>query len=276
MNLIQRSDPFRLGDIVYLVKDRGGCSMAETKVDSITGAFRQYILRGDFGPMGKLPSLRVLAEQFDTTRETMKKVIQRLLADGLIVSHGTAGMFLSSHTRMPGITARFDLYLKDQGLTPVEADIDEPSVIPAPIEVARVFDSEVGTPVARRYRRQGTTEAHYRLTEHFYAPHLVDQTMVEQMQKDVSFDLLHAIKQKYGKKVKHLHETVIGRLPTSKEQGLLRIARTSPILEVHRTSYADDDEHTPVLFSRILYVARYFELSYDYTVPYWPDMKEGM
>ncbi|HEY7417597.1 MAG TPA: UTRA domain-containing protein [Ktedonobacteraceae bacterium] len=173
--------------------------------------------------------------------------------------------------RIPGNTARFDLYLKDQGLIPVETDIVKPSVVPSPVEAARVFEREVATPIARSYRRQGTARTPYQLTENFYAPHLVHRTMVEQMQKDMSFDVLLAIKNQYGKKVAYVHETVIGRLPTSKEQDLLHVVHNSPVLEVHRTSYADDERHTPIMFSRIIYVAGYFELSYDYLVPYWSD-----
>src|SRR5712691_5646260 len=100
--------------------------MADTKLDVITEKLREQIVKGDFGTMGRLPSHRMLAEQYDTTRETINKVVQRLQAEGLLISHGTAGVFVSSRTRMPGITARFDLYLKEHfGLTAVETDIDK-------------------------------------------------------------------------------------------------------------------------------------------------------
>jgi DNA-binding GntR family transcriptional regulator len=241
--------------------------MVETKVDVITDAFREQILRGDFGTLGRLPSQRMLAEQFDTTRETINKVIQRLQAEGLLVSHGTAGVFVSPRTRMPGITARFDLYLKEHGLVPVETDIDAPSLVLASSEVAGVFGIVVGKPIARRYRRQGTTTTHYRLTENFYSPELLDQEILEQMQKDVSSDALLAIKQKHGKSISRLHDTVVGRLPTTQEMSLLEINRHSPVLEAHRISRSEDG--TVIMYSRIIYVASYFELSYDYSVPYW-------
>lgn len=249
--------------------------MSDTKVDAILEKLRQQIVRGDFGTLGRLPSLRMLAEQYETTRETVNKAVQQLQAEGLLISHGTAGVFVSSRTRMPGITARFDLYLKQRGLIPVETDVDKPSFVSASSEVAKVFDVVEGTPVARRYRRQGTTEAHYRLTENFYPTNLVDEAILKYMQEDVSFDVLLAIKERRGKAVKYIHETVIGRLPTSREQELLRIVRNSPVLEAHRTSKADDENHTAIMFSRIIYVASYFELTYDYTVPYWTEEKRS-
>src|SRR5436853_4870909 len=113
----------------------------ETKIDSIADALRQRIVNGDFGTAGRLPSLRLLSEQFGTTHETMNKVIQRLQAEGLLSSQGRAGVFVnSSLVRIPGITKRFDLFLQSQGLLPVETDIDEPTIVPASAEVATAFD----------------------------------------------------------------------------------------------------------------------------------------
>ncbi len=248
--------------------------MPDTKVDTITEKLRQQILQGDFGTLGRLPSLRMLAEQYSTTRETINKAIQQLQAEGLLISHGTAGIFISSRTRMPGITARFDLYLRQHGLTPIETDIDKPSLVPASSKVAEVFGIREGTSVVRRYRRQGTTEAHYRLTENFYSNDLVDDMILKRMQDNVNYDVLLAVKEKHGKAVKYIHESIIGRLPTYQEQRLLKIVRNSPVIEAQRTSTADDEQRTVIMFSRIIYVASYFELSYDYIVPYWTEEKK--
>src|SRR5690242_15156244 len=108
------------------------CMSPDVKVDSITDAFRQRILAGEYGTSGRLPSLRLLSEEYSTTRETMNKVVQRLQAEGLLVSQGRAGVFVSKpRTRIPGITARFDLYLLEQGLTPEETNVDEPAIVSA-------------------------------------------------------------------------------------------------------------------------------------------------
>jgi DNA-binding GntR family transcriptional regulator len=63
-----------------------------------------------------------------------------------------------------------------------------------------------------------------------------------------------------------VHEDVIGRLPTQDEQDLLKIVRSTPVLEVHRTYFAEDDT-TVMMYSRITFVASFFVLSYDYTAP---------
>ena len=242
----------------------------DVKVDGIADAFRQRILAGEYGTSGRLPSLRLLSEEYGTTRETLNKVVQRLQAEGLLVSLGRAGVFVSKpRTRIPGITARFDLYLQEQGLIPVETNVDEPAVVSAPSEVAKVFGIAEGAPVVRRMRLQGTATIPYRLAENFYSVDLAGGSILEQVQKDARFDVLLAIKEAHGKVIKRVHEDVIGRLPTSQEQELLKIVRNAPVLEVHRTNFAEDDNATVIMFNRIIFVASHFVLSYDYTTPFW-------
>ncbi len=245
----------------------------DVKVDSIADAFRQRILAGEYGTSGRLPSLRLLSEEYDTTHETMNKVVQLLQAEGLLVSQGRAGVFVNkARTRIPGITARFDLYLQEQGLEPEETNVDEPAIVVAPPDVAKVFGIDESAPVVHRMRRQGTTTTPYRLAENYYPIDLAGGPILEQMRRDARFYVLLAIKEKHGKVIKRVHEDVIGRLPTTREQELLKINRQAPVLEVRRTNYAEDDT-TVVMYNRIIFVASYFVLSYDYQTALWTSKK---
>lgn len=241
---------------------------SEVKVDSITDALRKRILEGEFGTGGRLPSLRMFASQYETTQETMNKAIQRLQAEGLLSSLGRQGVFVHMpRARIPGLVPRFDLHLKELGLEPVETNIEKPDVVPAPDEVAKAFGIAAGSPVVHRLRRQGTTTAHYRLAENYYPMSLVNDYILKEMQKDERFDALLAIKEAHGKVVQHTHEDVIARLPNQKEQDLLKLVRGTPILEVRRTNYAEDN--TVIMYNCIIFVASYFVLSYDYDVNHW-------
>ncbi|HEX4206826.1 MAG TPA: GntR family transcriptional regulator, partial [Ktedonobacteraceae bacterium] len=212
----------------------------EIKVDDITDALRKRILDGEFGTGGRLPSLRMFASQYGTTQETMNKVVQRLQAEGVLSSLGRQGVFVHiPRTRIPGILPRFDLYLKELGLDPVETNIESPDLVPAPDDVAKALGVPVGSTVVHRRRRQGTSTSHYLLAENFYPVDLAGGSILEHMQKDEQFDVLLAIKNAYGKAVSHVHEDVIGRLPTSHEQDWLKLVRGTPVLEVVRTNYAE-------------------------------------
>lgn len=240
----------------------------DAKIDTFTDILRQRILEREYGTAGRLPSLRMLADQFNTTHETMNKVIQRLQAEGLLISFGRAGVFVNfSQKHLPGITPRFDQFLLEQGLSPIETNIDEPSIVPAPLEVANIFNIPIASPVVRRYRRQGATTSPYRLAENFYPPDLVGNEILTQLQQDVHFDVLEAIRNTHGLTLKSIHEDVYARLATTQEEALLNIVRNTPVFEIQRISKGDDDG-VAIMFSRIVAVAHYFVLTYDY-VPYW-------
>ncbi|GCE31531.1 hypothetical protein KDA_70150 [Dictyobacter alpinus] len=244
-----------------------------SKVDEIINAIRQRIVAGEFGTGGRLPSLRMFASQYNTTQETMNKAIQQLQSEGLLSSLGRQGVFVHMpRTRIPGILPRFDKYLESLGLTPVETNIDEPALVPASEEVAKIFGIAPGSSIVHRLRRQGTTTAHYRLAENFYPVTLINDHILHQMQSDERFDAVLAIKEAHGKVIKHVHEDVIARLPDQREQELLKLVRGAPVLEVKRTNYAEDDT-TVIMYNKIIFVASYFMLSYDYEAAHWTNKK---
>jgi DNA-binding GntR family transcriptional regulator len=244
----------------------------DTKVDALIDELRERVKRGDFGTLGRLPSLRMLAEEFGTTNETMNKVVQRLQAEGVLLSQGRAGVFVHPQlTRVPGLTKRFDKYLEGMGLTPVEKNIGTPAFVPAPIEVAKVFEIPEETPILRRKRRQGTPAIHYRLAENYYAPDLVDEEVLEYIRQDERYDVLEYIKEKHHRIIKRVHEDVYARLPTTEEQELLNIVRNTPVIEIQRISYSAQEDGSVIMYSRIIFVASYFFLSYDYSVPFWEE-----
>lgn len=246
----------------------------QTTVAEVAEALRERILAGDFGQYGRLPPAVDLANQFHVSRDTINRALKLLQAEGYLESRGEGkrGVIISrSRVRIQGITARFDLELQKLGLTPVESNIDKPAIVPAPPQVARALDVAEGTPVVRRFRKQGAEQegviVPYRLAENFYPTTLADASILEQMQKDDRFDVILAIREKYGRAPVRVHEDVIGRLPTSQERQLLNITPQTPVLEVGRTNYAEDD--TVVMVNKIIFVANLFVLSYDYTTEHW-------
>jgi len=235
--------------------------------DDIADALRQRILSGEFGTGGRLPSHRMFAKQYNTTNETINKVIQRLQSEGLLLSLGRQGIFVRGvHTRLPATSPRLDYYLKQLGLEPIKTMIERPEIVPAPGDAAQALGIAEKSPVVRVAFRQGTATEYYRIVENFYPLEFAGGLVLARMQQDEQFDVLQEIKKTHGKVVRHVHEDVMGRLPTQREQDLLKIVRSMPVQEVHRIYYAEDDK-TIIFYSHLIFVASYFVFSYDYLAP---------
>jgi GntR family transcriptional regulator len=239
----------------------------DTKIDAITDELRRRILAGTYGTQGRLPGLRMLAKEFRTSQETMNKVIQRLQDEGLLSSLGQRGVFVrGNRTRIPGLLPRFDLYLQQMGLEPVEENLEEPALMKAPLGIADLMGVEPDTLVVRRLRRQGSTTAYMRIAENFYPQELAGE-FLEQMKADARMDVVEAIKQRHGVVIHQVREDILARLPSKQEQIWLKISRGTPVLEVDRVCLSR--EGTVIMANRLILVASFFILSREYSVSHW-------
>src|SRR5690242_16880041 len=109
-----------------------------TTVTEVAEELRKRIQAGEYGQRGRLSPAGDLANEFQVSRDTINRALKLLQAEGYLESRGEnkRGVIISrSRMRIQGITARFDQELQKFGLIPVESNIDEPTIIPAPPEV---------------------------------------------------------------------------------------------------------------------------------------------
>ncbi len=252
-------------------------------VAEIADDLRERIKQYEIG--SRLAPAVALSKEYGTSRDTINRAIRLLQSEGLLESRGeeTRGVVVSQpRMYLSGLTPRFDLELQRLGLIPYEANIDEPAIVTAPVDVARALGAQEGTSVVRRFRLQGEKKVGretktgrkeedriipYRIAENFYPTTLVDESILEQMQEDERFDALLAIKGKTGKVPMRVHEDLNVRLPRERERDLLQITPQTSVVEILRISYAEDD--TIIMVNKIILVASAFTLSYDYPVNHW-------
>lgn len=240
-----------------------------SKVDTIVDALRSRILSGEFGEEGRVPSFRKLAEEYKTTQETMNKSMQALQAEGLLLSLGAKGMITSTkRVRIPGIVAHFIKHVEESGYTPTEITLGNPEFIDPTPELAKAMLLPKNAQVLFRKRRQGTELFPLRLVEGYYPKSLISDEMFATIKEDQHFHIVNEIKKQTGKAIKHVHEDVIARLPTSYEQEQLKIVRTNPVIETTLINYTEDKK-TVIMYLKMVLNANHFLLSYDYQVDHW-------
>ncbi|TMC14619.1 MAG: UTRA domain-containing protein [Chloroflexi bacterium] len=82
------------------------------------------------------------------------------------------------------------------------------------------------------------------------------------MRQDPDMNVAGRIQDERGITIITIRDTVITRLPTAEEIELLKVVRTTPVLEVKKQFLTADN--VTVMFVRSVLVGAYFELSYEY------------
>ncbi len=232
----------------------------DSKVEALVNVLRQQIKKSDFGTKGRLPSLAQMAKIYQTGKSTVYQALQRLQAEGIVVARDKNYYVNYPLMRIPG-SPLFDKFLLQQGLVPVTDNLVEPSVVPAPADIAVIFGLAEGAHVVHRMRKQGTAEVPYRLHENWYPGDLATPFLSE-MKQDPNMNVAGRIREATGIAIANIHDDVFTRLPTPDEMSLLSIVRTTPVLEV-RKHFLTQEGRT-IMFVRSTLVGAYFQLSYDY------------
>jgi DNA-binding GntR family transcriptional regulator len=239
-----------------------------SKVEPIIDLLRTRIRSGEFGDK-KLPPFHELITEYKTTQETMNKVIQLLQAEGHLISHGAKGIYVNNRrVRVPGMVANFYEDILRSENEPINIYIEKPKIIQASQELAEKMNIPIGTDVLRRYKKQGANQLIFRLVEAYFPISILSDSILKQIFIDPNFHIITAIKKEHKKIISHTHEELFARLPIREEQKLLGVVRGNPIIETHVTHYLEDKK-TVMLYTRKIYNANLFLLSFDYSVKYW-------
>lgn len=234
----------------------------DTKMDVLAERLRERIRNGEFGTSGRIPPHRVLAEQLNTTRETINKIIQLLQSEGLLVSRDKSVYVRPPFMKLPAFVANFDQYIKEHGEEPVSVFLEEPDLVPLPGSIAKLMERDAGELVPHRLLRQGIRYSagvvYYRLSENFYNPDLIKDEIFQGLKSDPQFNTWVAMKDKYGIEVLSSRNVAVARLATLQEQEYLEVVRGTPVLELHRVQLAQSDR--AVMVNKLVFVGSLFEL----------------
>ncbi len=74
-------------------------AQAQGRVEEVMRLLEKALLEGTLPPGSRLPSERVLAEQYEVSRNTVREAVQRLAARGLVRSRPGAGVYVTDQLR---------------------------------------------------------------------------------------------------------------------------------------------------------------------------------
>lgn len=221
----------------------------------IVADLRAQILDGRRAPGERLPSEHELAEEYKTSRPTVRRAVAVLKAEGLVVTEQGRGAFVrpKPHVRLllTGASYRrhrhaglagFNAQILEQGQTP-EQQILEVATVSAPPEVAIRLDLDEGASVVTRRRLFLVDGQPVALCDSYYLVDMAEGTGIAQPRR-IAGGVHRIIEDPTGPIRRHIARSVdelMSRMPTPEEAEGLKLPSGVPVVRLMRTVYDVDD-----------------------------------
>lgn len=219
----------------------------------IKGLILQSLQSGEWRPGEAIPSEMDLAGRFRVSQGTVRKAIDELAGDHLLVRRQGKGTFVATHAEQQ-VQYRFLRLRPDEGTVasegPAERRIIDCKNVRASADVARALGLRSGESVvqARRVLSFGGIPT---ILEDFWLPGAAFKGLTAQQLSDFSGPTYAMLELAYGVRMVRADEKIRAVLPDEAQAAWLQATTSTPLLSVTRTSYTYND--VPMELRRGLY-----------------------
>lgn len=210
---------------------------------------------GEWKPGDIIPSESELAERFGVSQGTVRKAIDELAAENLLVRRQGKGTFVSTHDD-PRSFFRFLRLASNEGeLLRLQSIPLECWRAKAGADVARTLALEPGAPIniVRRLMRFGDEPAVY---DEIYLPGELFPDLSLDILNSVAVSMYSLFESRYSVRIIRAEERLRAVSADRVSAELLQVAEGSPLLLVERVTYTYDNK--PVEWRRGFYATKNF------------------
>jgi len=213
-----------------------------SKYEEIAQDIRQAILSGKYSPNAQLPLEKEMCLSYGVSRITIKKAVDELVIQGLVIKRRGSGTFVKSvndeDVEELGSVKQFGGFSETNKDRKVSSSIIKFEVIHPTDEIATKLkiacDDFVYYIVRARY---ADNEPH--VIEYTYMP----IGLIYGIKTDILMNSIYSYIEKNLKlKIKSAHRSVRAILPNEIEQEWLKIDKSIPILEVEQIGFLDNGQ----------------------------------
>jgi GntR family transcriptional regulator len=215
----------------------------------VADALREQIRSGAYPPGAQLPTERALVDTWRVSSKTVRQALDRLRAEGYIVSRQGVGSFVREPARLRLMSSDLTeqggwiAACERLGLTPaVQTTV---TTAPAPPYIAEELGIAAGDQVVVRARRMGVVADPPEPPMHLstsYIPLSVVARAPALQQVDTGPGGMLARLQEAGYGPLHFDEVVRAAMPDPDEASALELAPGTPVLAIRQYTYSSDDE----------------------------------
>jgi GntR family transcriptional regulator len=222
----------------------------EARYRQIANHIRRSIHEGAYAAGARIPTEQELRDTYNVSRDTARKAIAVLVAEGLVETIHGSGTVVRERRPVVTVTsayvtqadggarAQWTSELHRQGLDGSQ-QIREVSTVSTSAEIAGMLGLEAGAPAVLRRRTMLLDDEPVQLADSYYPADLAEGTELAQPAKLTGGTI--AALERLGVPPVRFHEEISARMPTQDERTLLRLAAGVPVLRHIRVSYAAGD-----------------------------------
>lgn len=211
-----------------------------TKYEKIAKDIRQDIMNGKYNNNKKLPLEKEMCEYYNVSRITIKKAVDQLVSEGLLVKRRGAGTFIKDLTptdvKELSMSRQFTGFSEEYKDESVMSKVVKFEVINPTEEIADKLRIKVEDFVYHIIRVRYAKNEPY-VVEYTYMP----ISLIPGIKNEILESSIYSYIEKSLKlKIKSAHRTIRAIVPNDIEQEYLKIDKDCPILEVEQIAFLDN------------------------------------
>ena len=213
----------------------------------------QSLQQGEWKPGEAIPSEMELAARFRVSQGTVRKAIDDLAAEHLVIRRQGKGTFVATHAEQH-VQYRLLMLLPDSGDAsvegPAERNILDCKRVRASAEVARALGLRTGDPVVQA-RRILSFSGVPTILEDIWLPGQAFKGLSAAQMASYPGPTYAMLELEFGVRMVRAGEKLRAVLPDEEQARLLQVTPTTPLLSVERIAYTYND--VPMELRRGLY-----------------------
>jgi len=229
----------------------GGAPSFSPLYQQIKALIMRGLQAGEWKPGEAIPSELELAARFRVSQGTVRKAIDELAAENLLVRRQGKGTFVATHSEQK-TQYRF-LRLQPEGggeATPMQRQFLDCRRIPAPADVARALALRAGE-MAVEVRRTLSQNGRPIVLDDIWLPASLFKGLTAQRMGDYKGPLYGLFESEFGVRMIRAEEKIRAVAADDEVAGVLGVDAGSPLLSVERLSFTYGDK--PVELRRGFY-----------------------
>jgi GntR family transcriptional regulator len=214
----------------------------------------QSLQAGEWKPSSAIPSELELAARYKVSQGTVRKAIDELASENLLVRKQGKGTFVATHAEQQ-VQYRFLKLMPDSGDLnsegPAQRRIIDCKRVRASAEVAKALGIKVTDPVLQ-VRRVLAFSGIPTILEDLWLPGAPFKGLTAERLNDYSGPMYGLFEAEFGVRMVRADEKIRAVLPTADQCELLKVKAQTPLLSVERIAFTYND--TPMELRQGLYL----------------------